>query len=598
MFTLPSLCPQSPGLRRSGCLPAGVILVALLALSERVAASQPVFLDGTPEAGLRVEASGGIAAVDFDRDGWTDLMVAADSSNSRLFRNLGNGQYADETDRVGLDLSGSFHSPLLADLNGDHWSDLLMVGTLDSRLFLSDGSGGFEDITGRSGLAGVGGKTATLGDFDNDGLLDLFIAISHGPDRLFRNLGSGVFDDISQEAGIAGPPGALAMQALWWDFNHDGWLDLVAVHDVDEPSRLYRNDGTLPFTDVAESTGFSVVGSGNSMGVSVGDMDGDGWEDVYVTRIEEGGLYRNNGGLSLTLVEDALGAWRNGWSWGVVAGDFDNDADQDLFIVSTSGMGGAPTLLYENRRNWLYELSHTNWLQGTASDSQVAGAFSFGLAQTDLDLDGRMDLVYPAQDGRVVILHGTGVVGNWIQIKLEGVSANYQGIGARIEVRTASALFTRSVSGGDSYRSQSDPVIHVGLGGEDVVEELIVHWGGAARDTVRSMPAGSRYVIREGSGLISSLAGATSVATEFPGFDAYPLPARSEVVLSIEAAIPEAHISVTDLLGRTRTVQTRIQSDSYPWRARLEVNDLASGVYWVRVTGQNGVFSRAISVIR
>lgn len=598
MFTLPSLCPQSPGLRRSGSWPAGVILVALLSLSERVAISQPVFLDRTVEANLRVELPFGIAAVDFDKDGWTDLVVAADSSNSRLFRNLENGQFADETDGAGLDLNGSFHSPLLADLNGDHWADLMMVGTLDSRLFLSDGSGGFTDVTEGSGLAGVGGKTATFGDFDNDGLLDLFIAISHKPDRLFRNLGNGVFDDISMEARIAGPPGALAMQALWWDFNHDGWLDLVAVHDIDEPSRLYRNDGVLPFTDVAESTGFSVVGSGNSMGVGVGDMDGDGWEDVYVTRIEEGGLYRNNEGVSLTLVEDALGAWRNGWSWGVVTGDFDNDADQDLFIVSTSGMGGAPTLLYENRRNWLYELSHTNWLQGTASDTQVAGAFSFGLAQTDLNLDGRMDLVYPAQDGRVVILQGTGSAGNWIQVKLEGVSANYHGIGARIEVRTASNLFTRSVRGGDSYRSQSDPVVHVGLGGEDVIEELIVHWGGAERDTVRAIPAGSRYVIRQGAGLVTSLGGVTSAAAEFPTLDAYPLPAQSEVILSIDGSIPEARISVTDLLGRTHEAPTLLHSDSHPWKARLNVTGLATGVYLVRVTGPEGVYSRAISVIR
>ncbi|NNE71200.1 MAG: hypothetical protein HKN29_12665 [Rhodothermales bacterium] len=574
--------------------------MALLVFPEGSALGQPVFDDRTREAGLKVQAPFGIAALDYDKDGWPDLMVAADSAESKLFRNLGNGHYADETARTGLSLAGSFHSPLFADLNRDGWADLLMVGTEDSRLFLSDGAGAFVDHSRSSGLLGAGAKTATLGDFDNDGLLDLFLAISHQPDRLFRNLGNGVFEDISAEAQIEGPTGALAMQALWWDFNHDGWLDLVAVHDVDEPSRLYRNDGTLPFTDVALETGFSAVGSGNSMGVGLGDIDGDGWEDVYVTRIQEGGLYRNEEGVSLTLMEDALGAWRNGWSWGVVAGDFDNDADQDLFIVSTSGMGGAPILLYENRGTWLYERSSTNWLQGSVPDSSVAGAFSFGLAQADLDLDGRIDLAYPAQDGRVVLLHGAGPVGNWIQIQLEGTSANYHGMGARIEARTRSRVFTRSLMAGDSYRSQSEPVVHLGLGADDMVEELVVHWGGSQRDTLRSIPAGSRYIVRQGAGATTSLGQwPAQEGPEAPAsIDAFPLPAHSRVMLRIHGELRQPHVSLTDLLGRELPARLVPLSESDPWEASLDVDGLSSGVYWVRVTDGEHVFSRAISVMR
>jgi hypothetical protein len=574
----------------------------LLFFSDRISKGQPVFDDKTSVAGLRVELPYGIATIDYDNDGWPDLMVAADSSNSRLFRNLGNGKYSDETTRAGLSLAGNFHSPLLADINDDGWSDLLMVGTKEVRLFLSNGTGGFVDNTKNSGLVGAGGKTATLGDFDNDGLLDLFIAVSLEPDRLFKNLGGGRFKDVTAESQTAGPPGALAMQAIWLDFNHDGWLDLLAVHDVDDPSRLYRNDGTLPFTDVAEATGFSEVGDGNSMGVGVGDVDGDGWEDVYVTRIGEGGLYRNDRGVSLSMVEDALGAWRNGWSWGVVAGDFDNDADQDLFVVSTSGWGGAPAILYENRRTWLYELSPSTWLQTGMSHSLAAESFSFGLAQADLDLDGRIDLAYPAQDGRVVILHGAGPVSNWIQVRLEGVSANHDGIGARIEARTRSNLLTRSVRAGDSYRSQSDHVVHLGLGTEDMVDELVVHWGGSQRDTLRSIPAGGRYVVRQGAEQASATSlGQKQASTRpetLPLLDAYPIPAKSRVFLRIGGVVARAHISVTDLLGREQTTQSVIHSESHPWEASLDIDGLASGVYLVRVTAENRVFVRTISVTR
>lgn len=561
-----------------------------------------MFEDRTALAGLQVEHAFGIAAVDYDNDGWTDLMVAADSSNSRLFRNLKNGHFSDETAAVGLTLDGEFHSPLIADVNNDGWSDLLMIGTHHSRLFLADGAGQFIDWTENSGLKTAGGKTATLGDFDNDGLLDLFIAISHQPDRLFQNLGNGQFDDVTAESRTAGPPGPLAMQAIWLDFNHDGWLDLLAVHDIDDPSRLYQNNGSFPFTDVAEATGFSRVGAGNSMGVGVGDIDGDGWDDVYVTRIGEGGLYRNDRGASLSMMEDALGAWRNGWSWGVVSGDFDNDADQDLFIVSTSGLGGAPTLLFENRGSWLYELSATSWLQSNTTDKTVDEAFSFGLAQADLDKDGRLDLAYPAQDGRVVLLQGAGPVGNWIQVRLEGRSTNRDGIGARIEARTRTDVFTQTIRAGDSYRSQSDHVVHLGLGSAALVDELIVHWGGADSDTLRGIPAGRRYVVHQGT----SRASATSVEEmrtgaqpeEFPALEAYPLPAHSNVSLSIQGAVESARVTVTDILGRERTVGSVVHSASHPWTATLDVDGLSSGVYLLRVTAEDRVFVRTISVAR
>lgn len=587
---------------RPSSSPLGVLLLALFSLSERVSEGQPVFEDRTAVAGLNVDWAFGIATIDYDNDGWTDLMVAADSSNSRLFRNLGNGHYSDETERTGLSLEGNFHSPLLADLNNDGWSDLLLVGTHESRVFLADGLGGFVDHTAASGLAAAGGKTAALGDFDNDGLLDLFIAISQEPDRLFRNEGDGHFDDITAESRTAGPPEPLAMQTLWLDFNHDGWLDLLAVHDVDDPSRLYLNNGRLPFTNVADATGFSEVGTGNSMGVGVGDVDGDGWEDVYVTRIGEGGLYRNDQGVSLSLMEDALGAWRNGWSWGVVAGDFDNDADQDLFIVSTSGLGGAPTLLFENRRSWLYELSPSNWLSNKTSEPSADGAFGFGLAQADLDLDGRLDLVFPTRDGPVVLLHGAGAIGNWIQLRLDGSSANRDAIGARVEARTSAGLITRSVRAGDSYRSQSDHVVHMGLGAADLVDELVVHWGGLQSDTLRGVPAGRRYVIHQRTGEASAtgLAPRLPAASPegLPSLDAFPLPASSSVSLRIDGAFTQTQISLTDILGRRHPTESVILSESWPWEASLDVDGLASGVYLVRVTSEVGVFTRTIAVTR
>ena len=262
----------------------------------------------------------GVAVADYDGDGWDDVYVSVVDGVSSLFRNRQDGTFEDVGARAGVAVQGKSAVALWGDVDGDGRPDLFVGQRWGSvnRLFLQNEDGTFRDEGSVSGIdrrARV--ATAAFGDFDNDGKLDLFLATLASPDLLYRGApgeSDAFFVDITEEAGVAGLSSSTPMQATWVDFDRDGDLDLFAVHDgYSVESRLYRNDGRLPLVDVAPEANIASVGVGYSMGVAWGDVDGDGWPDAYVTRIDTGGLYRNNGNGTFRDVAIESGAARNGW---------------------------------------------------------------------------------------------------------------------------------------------------------------------------------------------------------------------------------------------------------------------------------------------
>lgn len=566
----------------------------LLALASPVRAQTLRFEDVTDQAGMSMDSRGhGVAARDYDRDGWPDLFVASANGTGRLFRNLGDGTFEDVTVSAGLSVIGLF-APAWADIDNDGWADLIVVGkTARNKVYRSLGDGTFEDISATSGIdLDASAASLAFGDFDADGLVDVFFPVEGDTDLLYRNLGGGVFEDVSGRAGIGGTKTTVAMQATWFDFDHDGRQDLFVVHDGFSESRLHRNYGFLPLTDQARATGFADVGSGNSMGITWGDVNGDGWEDVYVTRIGEAGLYINQQGNGFLQIEDALGAWRNGMSWGTTFADFDNDGDNDLFVVSTSGFDGTETILYENRDGWFVDQSQS------ANASQRVEAQ--GLAALDFDRDGLMDLVFPDHDGHVRVLRGdTEAPGNWLRIELEGVQANRDAIGARIEVHLGDQVLTRYVSGGDSYCSQSEPSMLVGLGDAAHADQIIVRWGGGVSELFGATPAGD-LTLTQGAGTTAGVAVAQGeVPRTNPGLAAFPNPFAADTRITVD--LPTAqHVRVTlhDTLGREvfRLVDGTLPAGLKAFN--LADSGLGAGIYFVRMETQSGVTTTAISKAR
>ncbi|MEW6754880.1 MAG: CRTAC1 family protein [Candidatus Latescibacterota bacterium] len=276
--------------------------------------------------------------LDYDRDGLLDLYTgnlwqgidddlnpANDSESTlrnKLYRNQGDGTFADVTARAGLDLQldplrgGSNGGMTAADLNDDGWPDLYLgVYGNPNRLFLNDGRGGFRDAT----TPEIGDRGAafdvTVGDIDNDGDLDLFQAAGGSVLRSFRsllllNLGGGQFADITESAGRAGPLTARELQnARFGDLDNDGDLDLLTGW----PHLLYLNDGTGFFT---EATAGSRI-AGDPGFLALGDYDRDGFLDACFGLLPVlgtsafGGLYRNQGAGNYWLEVELVGLRSN-----------------------------------------------------------------------------------------------------------------------------------------------------------------------------------------------------------------------------------------------------------------------------------------------
>ncbi len=269
----------------------------------------------------------GVAILDYDNDGWPDIYIAngaevvsqqkPDASfHNRLFRNNHDGTFTDMTEKAGVAGRGYSMGVAAADFDNDGWTDLFMTGVRENILYRNRGDGTFEDITRKAGLTGDGTWSVAAGwfDFDNDGLLDLFVvhyvqwdpakeifcgdrrigyrAYCHPglyaplPDALYRNRGDGTFEDVSVASGIAGHPGK-GMGVAFADYDHDGLMDVLVANDT-APNFLFHNLGHGRFEEVALTAGVAYNGDGraiSSMGVDFRDYDNDGEEDIVMTAL-------------------------------------------------------------------------------------------------------------------------------------------------------------------------------------------------------------------------------------------------------------------------------------------------------------------------
>ncbi len=272
----------------------------------------------SPESKYIVESmSGGVALIDFDRDGWpdiyftnapsVDMVLAGKKARSALYRNNHDGTFTDVTEEAGIGYPCWAMGASVGDYNNDGWPDLLVTCFGGVVLFRNNGDGTFSDVTAKAGLDKDAGWAtgAAFGDYDGDGWADLFVAhyvdldlkdlpafgskvtcqyhaipvqcgprgLKGSPDNLYHNNGDGTFSEVSKQAGVDDQKRLYGMAAVWCDFNNDGRLDLFVANDG-QPNYLYRNDGNVHFTDVALQAGVGVNLDGSeqaNMGVALAD---------------------------------------------------------------------------------------------------------------------------------------------------------------------------------------------------------------------------------------------------------------------------------------------------------------------------------------
>ena len=539
------------------------------------------FVDAAPAAGLTTrfvnggetekkyiwESTGsGIAAIDYDRDGYPDLFIVNGSilegfpigsaPTNHLYHNNRDGTFTDVTAQAGLAHSGWGHGVCVGDYDNDGFDDLFVTYyNQPNVLYHNNGDGTFTDVTRAAGLdtpAHNWGSGCSFIDYDRDGKLDLYAAgyveipdekttplpgsgsncifkgVSvycgprglhpYGRNYLFHNEGNGKFRDVSEAAGIRKAAPCYGLSVLTADFLNRGWTDIYEACDS-VASLFFRNNGDGTFTERGVEAGVAYTEDGleqAGMGVSAGDYDGDGLLDIFKTNFDEDvpDLYHNNGDGTFTFrtFDAKLGFNLKKLSWGGGFFDYDNDGCPDLFIANGHvypelESHGHPESPYRQQNMLL-----RNVCDGTFEEvTSIAGPglqlrrSGRGVAFLDYDNDGALDIAINNQNDPPTLLHNLGSNGNhWVTVRTIGAQSNRDGIGARIEVVAGGRRHIDEVRSGGSYISQNDLRVHVGLGPATTIDQLIVHWPSSLTEELHDLPVDRFLTVQEGKGIVET----------------------------------------------------------------------------------------------
>jgi hypothetical protein len=463
--------------------------------------------------------NGGVVLLDYDLDGDWDVFFidggvlpgyAGSAPRSRLLRNDRGGRFVEVTPRVGLESAGYPSGGTAGDVDGDGDVDLYVTALGANTLWSNQGDGTFRDVTA---AAGVGDEqwsaSAALGDVDGDGDLDLYVADYVGftlaahrdcllgdipgycmpdayggaYDRFYANRGNGTFIDATVSAGLLPPRALPGLGVAIADLTDDALPDIVVANDS-QANYFYRNRGDGTFVEEGLVAGVAYGEDGSpeaSMGIAVGDVDGDRDQDLVMTHFEfeSNALYVNSGGGLFRDQRFPAGVAEGSFAslaFGVVLADLDHDADLDL-VTANGHIQDTATLLNEHstfpQRNQLWENLGAGRFRESGMSGFAAVRVSRGLAAGDLDGDGDLDLVFVNNDG-VAEVYENLAAGNWLQVDFGSAVREAGPVAARVDLVETTGSQRRDRVEGGSYLSRSAPTLHFGMGG-----------GGPARLDVR-----------------------------------------------------------------------------------------------------------------
>jgi tetratricopeptide (TPR) repeat protein len=496
---------------------------------------------------------------DYDGDGMPDLLLvnfaaplgvpdeemAASSATDRLYRNRGDGSFEDVTESAGVGTAHRGMGASFGDYDADGDDDLFVTSWGSNILWENQGDGTFRDVTARAGLDTEGFWTgASWADFDLDGDLDLYVcgyvnyipeepgaastsvgdaenpftinpsSYTPRPNHLYVNRGDGTFEERAADAGVRGEAGR-SLAAAWADFDGDGLPDLYVANDVSD-NAMFRNRGDGTFQDVSYEA--LVADYRSSMGIAVGDWDGDLDLDLFLTHwvAQENALYSSRSsaspadhskdGLQFSDEADRVGLGQIALDlvgWGTAFVDFDNDGWLDLFVANGS------TLQQRDTPSELVPMHpHLYWNKGPDEGFFEVGAeaglrtnppgVGRGAAFADYDADGDADLLILRHGGRARLLRNDSTGGHWVGFKVRARSGHPSGIGARIVVRADDRSYLQEAGAGPSYLSQNYSDLLFGLGEATRVERVEISWPGGRREVWSDLGVDRLWDLEEG----------------------------------------------------------------------------------------------------
>ena len=500
---------------------------------------------------IKMNGSGG-AWLDFDIDGDWDLYLVncqgEDNITNSLYENLGNGKFI-KVNNSGTEDDGEGMAVSIADYNNDGYPDIFITNYGNFKLLRNNGNKTFSNISETAFPEGIkdwwyGGST--WGDYDLDGDLDLYVSgyvdfsrrpqytslrfpMDFGglPNTLYRNNGDETFTDVTPSISVLTDASRKSMQAIFHDFNEDGFPDLFVANDTDA-NGFYLNRGDGTFKIFSGPSGLSTTDG--SMGVAIGDMNKDGLTDlVYTNYAAEvntlayliDNISANDGKLRnavFTHSFDSPMVHKLSWpkiSWGPGLFDFDNDGDLDLFFAnghlnSVSGDNRQSNLLFENDgKGYFADITSNSGVLSTGKRIHRGALFA------DYDDDGKVDIyvtvngqqvedgkgnnVFDANQGKGILFHNeTSTKNNWLKIRLEGKVSNRDGFGALVSVFINNDEYKQSLISGQGYFSSNAKELYFGLKDANKVDRIDVSWPSGIKQTFQDIPTKQTIYILEG----------------------------------------------------------------------------------------------------
>lgn len=455
---------------------------------------------------------------------------------NRMYHQKADGTFEDVTEKSGLQGVGYGMGVAAADYDNDGYEDLFVTGYGGNRLYHNNGNCTFTDVTDKAGVAGSGWSTsASWVDLDNDGLLDLVVlryvkwdwddvwcgehregyrgychpdVFDAIPMLVYHNDGNGHFTEISHKLGLDKPAKALGIAMA--DYDRDGRIDLYVANDS-MPEFLFHQKADGTFEEVGLESEVAVNSEGQTyagMGVDFADSDNDGWPDIVVTDLanQRYAFYENHkdGSFDYASFSNGIGAMTLLHSgWGIRFVDYDNDGWKDLLIAQGHDLDTiekvSPQLHYREpmmlARNTGKKFVDVSGISGDIfHEAWVGRAMAIG----DIDNDGRIDAVVTTNGGPPhILLNQTPTTNHWITLHLTGHKSNRDGIGALVKLTTAQGSQWVTATTSSSYLSASDPRVHFGMGDSAVASSIEIHWPSGIIQTLTNVKGDQQIQVDE-----------------------------------------------------------------------------------------------------
>jgi enediyne biosynthesis protein E4 len=511
---------------------------------------------GTGNKYLPETMGGGAAFLDYDNDGDQDLLLVNGTelgktlntsnidSTLTLLENDGSGRFTDVRGSGGLSQTQHGMGVAAADYNGDGWIDVFVSNVGGNRLFKNN-QGYFEDVTQDAQIRGSSSAwstSCTWFDFDRDGWLDLFvgnyvnwspeidreihytlptIGKAYGPPMqfegacsyLYHNKGNGTFEDVSSQSGIevrhpiTRAPIGKALGVCSVDLNQDGWMDLVVANDTVQ-NFVFLNQQNGRFEEIGERSGIAFDSYGGTRGAM--GIDAGRFQDHQTLGISIGNFANEMTALyvaknqSLLFTDEAIHQGIGSSSllpltFGVFFFDYDLDGWLDLLTVN--GHIEPEINRIANQQAYRQSLQLFWNLSGVGgngfapvSKAKVGTAFlqpvvGRGSAYADIDGDGDLDVVVVQNEGPARLFRNDQDLGHqWIRLYLKAPSPNTSAIGSSVEVKLRGRTIVRRVSPYRGYLSQSELPVTIGLGDADQILSVKIDWHDGSQNTLTDVP--------------------------------------------------------------------------------------------------------------